>query len=123
MNINIKATGTSLTPAISDYINKKVGGIEKFLEDAEAARFDVEIGVTTRHHNAGEEQFRAEVNLHAGDLHLRAEESHEDLYAAIDLVKDELAREVLTKKRKRLHLLRRGGQKVKNMLKGFYDKF
>ena len=122
MRINIKATNTSLTPAISDYVNKKIGALEKFIENNDAARCDVEIEVTNKHHNAGQDLFRAEVNLHAGDLHLRAEASHADLYAAIDIVKDEITREVVSKKKKRLHAFRRGGQKIKNILKGFYQR-
>ncbi len=121
MRITTKATNTSLTPAISEYVQKKIGNVEKLIDGnlREAARADVEIELTTHHHKAGDALFRAEVSLHAGDLHLRAEEFHSDLYAALDLVKDELTQAIISKKDKRLSLLRRGGQKVKDMIKGF----
>lgn len=121
MRITTKATNTTLTPAILEYVEKKIGNVEKLIDEAhrEAARADVEIEVTTHHHKAGEAQFRAEVNLHAGEMHLRAEEFHADLYAAIDAVKDELTRNIVSRKGKQQSRLRRGGQRIKEMLKGF----
>ena len=120
LNIHIKASKTSLTPAISDYVEKKVGSLSRFIDNNEtASQAFVEIEKTTNHHHDDEGLFRAEVNLHVGKIHLRAEASHRDLYAAIDAVKDELHRELTTKKRKAVHMIRKGGQIIKNILKGF----
>lgn len=120
LHIQVKASNTFLTPAISDYIEKKIGSLAKFVnsEETESQAY-VEIGKTTKHHHDGEDLFRAEVNLHVGKVHLRAEASHQDLYAAIDAVKDELHRELTTRKRKTVHMIKRGGQIIKNILKGF----
>lgn len=120
LNIQVKASNTTLTPAISDYIEKKLGSLSKFISpDETGSQAFVEIGKTTNHHRDGEDLFCAEVSLNIGKIHIRAEASNHDLYAAIDAVKDELHRELATKKRKAVHMIRKGGQIIKNILKGF----
>jgi len=42
----------------------------------------------------------------------------EDMYAAIDKVKDELVHVLESEHKKHLTLFRRGGAKIKNMIKG-----
>ncbi len=51
------------------------------------------------------------------DLYASAEET--DLYKAIDMVRDEILREVRADKSKKISLVRRGGAKIKDMLRGF----
>jgi ribosomal subunit interface protein len=120
MNINIKTQNTSLTPAIGDYINKRMNSVGKFLMDKGAsANFFVQIAKTTEHHRAGNNLFSTEVNISAGEKHVRAEAFDADLYASIDKVRDELVRELTSQKDKKLTLLRRGGQRIKNLLRGF----
>lgn len=115
---NIKTNGVELTEAINSYVSEKLLMVEKLIGESVAIA-DVEVAKETRHHKSGE-LFRAEINLQIdGDL-LRATKTKDDLYAAIDLAKDELAQE-LRKRLKRKHsLFRRGGRVIKNMLKGFY---
>ncbi|MBI5728420.1 MAG: ribosome-associated translation inhibitor RaiA [Candidatus Magasanikbacteria bacterium] len=101
MQITIKATGINLTPAINDYVTAKIGGLEKYLKklDRGAVEAAVEVGRNTRHHNKGS-IFRAEINLKLPGRMLRAEESSDDLYAAIDLVHDEIKRQIISFKDK-----------------------
>ncbi len=121
MKINIKATGIELTPAISDYVNKKVSAIEKYLDkDTLDMVAQVEVGVTTHHHKAGN-IFKAEVHITGLGLDLYATREEEDLYAAIDLVKDEIVHNATQSKNKRVTLTRRGAEMVKNIMKGFTD--
>lgn len=123
MNINIKATGIELTPSISDYAHKKIGTLEKYLnEKTKDAVFRVDIGKTTNHHKAGD-IFRAEVNVSGGGLNLYAVEEAADLYAAIDLVEAELARELVHEKGRRAKLLRKGQQTIKDLMKGVRGRF
>lgn len=119
MKTNIKVTNITLTPAISDYIEKKVDMLEKFFEGEEVlAR--VEIGKTTKHHKSGD-VFKAEVHLIFGGYDHYAVAERDDLYAAIDEVKDEIARGVTSKKKKTMSLIRRGGGQIKNIIKGLRD--
>lgn len=88
MKIDIKGTNMELTQAIKDYVNEKIGGLEKYFDGILVARVDV--GLTSKHHQKGN-IFRAEVNLEVPQKHvLRAEAVREDLYMAINEVKQEL---------------------------------
>ena len=98
MQIDIKGTNLELTEAIKDYVNEKIGGLEKFFDQILEARVDV--GLTTKHHQKGN-IFRAEVNLEVPQKHIiRAEAEREDLYMAINEVKDELQRQIKKYKEK-----------------------
>lgn len=103
MQISIKATGIELTQAIGNYVNEKIGGLEKYLKrlDQGAVEARVEVGKTTRHHNKGD-IFRAEINLTLPGGVLRAEEENSDLYASIDLMHDEIKRQIVSFKDKRI---------------------
>jgi putative sigma-54 modulation protein len=117
MKINIKATGIELTPAISDYVHKKVSSLEKYLEKGSDVVAQVEVGKSTQHHKSGE-VFRAEVHLIGAGFDLYAASEQTDLYAAIDVVKDEISRNLTHQKGKRFALARRGGRMVKDMMRG-----
>lgn len=119
MNINIKATNIELTPAIYDYVEKKIGSISKYLQEgSEDIVAQVEVGKTTNHHKGGD-IFRAEVHISGSGLNMYAMSETEDLYASVDKVKDEISEELKRNKEKRSALSRRGGQMVKDMLRGF----
>jgi putative sigma-54 modulation protein len=118
MKINVKATGISLTPSISEYVEKKVQMLDKFFQNMDEVLINVEVGRTTRHHKSGD-IFRAEIQIILGGQNYYATAETPDLYASIDEVKDEIAYKLSGEKKKTLHLLRRGGAKIKNLLKGF----
>ena len=119
MNINIKTTTVSLTPAVSEYVEKRLRSIENFLHDDTTAQCDIELAKTTNHHKQGD-IFKAEVHITAKSTNIYASVEKEDLYAAIDIVKDEVVRKLKSSKDKRRSLIRRGGAQVKNILKGFW---
>ncbi len=118
MNINIKATNTSLTSAIEDYVGKKVAMLQKVIsqEDTSASIY-VEIGKTTEHHKSGD-VFFAEFNLHIAGKNFYARREAGDIYSAIDIVKDDLVDSIIAHKGKRETLFRRGSQSLKNMIRG-----
>ncbi len=117
--INVKTTNNSLTPSISEYIEKKLNTLEKFFGDEEVLAM-VEIGRTTRHHRSGD-IFRAEMHIIAPKLEHYAVSEKDDLYAAIDEVKDEVTYSLSSKKKKALRLIRRGGAQIKNLIKVVRD--
>lgn len=120
MKINFKATQFELTAEITNYCQEKLNSLEKLLSDDESAFVDVELGKTTEHHKQGE-IFRAEFNLHTAGKNFRAEAVAEDLYLAIDEVKNELLGEVKRYRKKQGAMLRRGGRAVKDFLRGVYN--
>lgn len=113
---HIKTTNIELTPSIREYAEKKVDALLKFVKDEVEALAEIEVGKTTHHHHKGD-VFKAEINLSFNDKQFRAEVVSDDLYKAIDRMKDEILREVKNAKEKKEHLLKRGKQKVKAFLK------
>ncbi len=116
MSITFKSTLIELTPALTDYTEKRLGTIKKFTEGE--PQISVEIGKTTLHHRNGD-VFRAEVNLTTAlGRQYRAVSEKSDLYEAIDDVRTEIIREIKAAKGKSQTLLRRGSLKIKSILKG-----
>jgi len=115
---NIKATNIELSDDIRDYVNKKIELLEKYIEvDDTSALCNVEVGKTNLHHRTGD-IFRAEINLRVSGHDYYAVSEKDVLNAALDDVKDEIARALASRKKKRENLVRRGGAKIKAILKG-----
>jgi putative sigma-54 modulation protein len=121
MKINLKATNMELTPAIHDYVYKRVTNLEKILKSIEEVGGEVmvnfEVAKSTNHHKAGE-IFHADclINIKGEEFYASADEV--DLYAAIDEIKETLYNEINKSKGRRQTLLHRGARSVKKMLKG-----
>lgn len=97
MTINIHAKEMDLTDAIRSYVEEKFTTLEKFTPNI--LMIDVTIGMDTTHHQKGN-IFSCSANVQIpGDL-LRVERNAEDLYKAIDKVKDHL-RETLAQRKER----------------------
>jgi len=77
---------------------------------------DVEVGKRSEHHQSGD-IYRAEVNITEDGKLFRAEATGESINAAIDKVRDEMEKQLRRHKKKKDSLLRRGGARVKGMLK------
>jgi ribosome hibernation promoting factor len=98
MTINIRATGCELTPALRQYVEEKIESLEKY--GTKMFQADVHIGKDTNHHNKGE-VFSCSVTLElVGDV-VKVERTSDDLYKAIDKVKDHL-RETLAQRKDRI---------------------
>jgi len=118
MKINLKATNIELTPAIQDYVDKKIGNLEKFLGSYNdpSVQVWVEVGMTSRHHQKGN-IFRAEIQFHLPYYKkgARAEAQAETLYAAIDGAHDEIKLEINKIRDKRKSLIKKGAKLFKNI--------
>lgn len=115
--ISIKTTGLESTPALVEFVNSKLSQLDRFLSAGQEALIEVEIGKTTTHHKQGE-VFRAEINLRLNGDFYRTEEVSEDLYAAIEIAKDELVNQIANRQDKKHTKQVRGGRKIKDFLKG-----
>jgi ribosomal subunit interface protein len=96
MKITIKATGLELTPSIKEFIEDKVGSVQKFLQrfdENNAVLANVEIGRPSTHHKKGEVYF-AEININVPKKVLRAKSENADIRVAINDAKDILKREI-----------------------------
>lgn len=119
MNTNIKSTNVALSTAITDYADKRFKKIAKLLDYDPSTQCDIELARTTAHHQKGE-IFKAEIHIVGAGKNLYAVSERADLYAAIDAVRDEITRGLKDQKEKRISFIRRGGAKVKAMLKGLW---
>jgi putative sigma-54 modulation protein len=116
MKTNIKATNITITPAIAEYIEKKLEAVTKYFKNLEEVVINIEVGKSTRHHKQGD-VFLAELHVINGGQDYYVQAHKEDLYAAIDEAKDDLIREMSSRRKRALRLVRRGGVRLKNMIK------
>ena len=92
MKINISGKNMDLTEAIKEYVEKKIGGLDKYYDKIEMA--DVSVGLTTTKQNKGK-IYVAECKLAVPGKDLYASKVEEkDLYKAIDKIKDYLLAEI-----------------------------
>jgi ribosomal subunit interface protein len=120
MKINEKGINMVITPEIKDFLYTKLAYLDKFINPADdSIMCDVELSMTTKHHRNGE-IFKAEINLFMNGRTMRAVSEKEDILSAIDIVKDEIVREITVNKDKRIGLIRRGGSKVKRIIKNIF---
>lgn len=101
MKINIKATKIKLTDAIKGYAQEKMDMLDKNLGSIPVTNCDMEVGLTSAHHNKGD-IYRAEVNLSVPGEMIRVEKTEKDLYKAIDKVKEHLSRSITKYKEKKI---------------------
>ena len=110
-----------LTEAIKDYVSKRVTNLEKLLANLEKekgeARVNFEVVKTTNHHKTGE-IFQADCMISIDGKKFYGKSDHEDLYSAIDEVKEKLFNEIQKNKDRRQTLFKRGAMSIKKMLKG-----
>jgi len=113
LKIDVKTTGIEMTDGIAAAIRQKIGSLDKFLAHVGTPReARVEVGRTTEHHRKGE-VFRVETNLRIPGKVLRAVAVSYRLYDAIDLVKDELKREITKAVRSKVDAARAGVREAK----------
>ena len=103
MNYNVRGENIEVTPALREYVEKKLGKLERYFDDTPNADVNVNLKVYN------DKESKIEVTIPMPQLVLRAEESHEDMYAAIDLVTDKLERQIRKHKTKVNRKLREQG--------------
>lgn len=94
MNYNIRGENIEVTPAIRDYVEKKIAKLERYFTEKPAAQVNVNLKTYT------DKKAKVEVTIPMPNLVLRAEEIHEDMYAGIDLITDKLERQIRKHKTK-----------------------
>ncbi len=105
MNINIKATNTTLTPAIRQTIEDKIQVLDKFVKAEHKIR--VELEVLKKHHKGL--VHRAEIDIQPGGYY--ADSLGVDFYAALDLVLPKIREQLAKKKDKEVSMRRRAARK------------
>ena len=93
MEIVIRGDKIKVTQAINDYLRDKLSKLEKYIEDYDNVRATVVVKVKNH-------EQKVEVTIPLKKFILRAEESKEELYAAIDVVVDKIERQIRKNKTK-----------------------
>lgn len=105
MKVTIKATNLELTTEIKEAIEEKIGTLDRFIPNINMPlEAVVEVGRETRHHKKGKIYY-AEVNIRMPGKVLRSEAKEENIFKAINTVKDEL--QLLLKKYKKRQIGRK----------------
>jgi putative sigma-54 modulation protein len=93
MKYNIRGGNIDVTEALRDYVQKRVGRLEKYFEAPPASDVHVTLSVVKDKQNV-------EVTIPLTGVLLRAEEKGNDMYASIDLVTEKLERQIRKHKTK-----------------------
>jgi putative sigma-54 modulation protein len=96
MNLTISGHHLEVTPALREYVLTKLDRVTRHFDQV----VDVAVLLSVEKQKEKERRQRAEVTLHAKGKEIFVEQTHEDLYAAIDQLMDKLDRQVLRHKDK-----------------------
>lgn len=88
INFEIHGDNLTITDAIRNYIEEKIGKLERYFTNVPNATAHVKVKT---YQNSST---KIEVTIPLKNVTLRAEERHDDLYAGIDLINNKLERQV-----------------------------
>lgn len=113
--ITIKVTNTKIADDLKNVLEQKLRSLEKFVGNETDVKCDVEFEKVAPHEKGP--IYRIDVNfLVAGVLH-RAEATKESFEEAIDEVRDQLDKELRRRNKKHNTLLKKGGRRLKEMVR------
>lgn len=93
MKFSIRGERIEVTEALREYVEKKIGRLERYFEAPPTSEVNVTLSVIREKQNV-------EVTIPLLGVLLRAEEKSDDMYASIDLVVDKLERQIRKHKTK-----------------------
>lgn len=105
MEFELSAKDVELNDHVRDYVERKVGRLDRFLSDTVSTRVELRHGAK----RTMGEVYTTQITIFADRSVLRAEEMHPDLFASIDLASDKIMRQVERMKGKRLKRWHSGG--------------
>ena len=112
MDIIIRGSKLEITESMEAYAKEKLSKLERYLDESEQAKATVLVKIRGHLH-------KVEVTIPLRSLILRAEESQEDFYAAIDVVIDKLERQI-RKNKTRIQASKR--KEVKDFAYGYIEE-
>lgn len=118
MKINIKTTNIELVPQLRQYIEEKIGELDKFIQHIDGCvEAWVEVGKPSFRHRKREDAFYVETNIRLPGQGVRSEAKGSDLYLTINQVKDELQRLLKKYEGIREAKLKRGARTFKKIMR------
>jgi ribosomal subunit interface protein len=114
-HITFKHNNSDAKRSIDDFASQKLSVLEKYIGDETDVICEVEFEKAASQNSGA--ICRVEVNLWVGGVLYRAESTQITYEAAVDIVKDELDREMRKANSKRSSLMRKGGRMIKEMIR------
>ncbi len=85
MIISVRGKNIQVTPALKEYVEKRIGKLGRFFESQQEAQVTLSVQ---------KDSHRVEVTMPLNGYVLRGEEETADMYASVDMVLDKLERQV-----------------------------
>ena len=90
MDLIIHGRNVDVTDWIEEYVDKKVGRLERYLPTVNEARVELTHNTT----RAAADRYTSQITIWSNGQILRAEESTSDIFASIDASADKMARQI-----------------------------
>ncbi len=103
MEMIIHGRNVDVTDRLEEYVDKKVGKMERYLPSANEARVEL----AHNESRAAADRYTAQITIWSNGQILRAEESTNDIFASIDASADKMYRQIRRFKGRRYHTKRR----------------
>jgi len=108
MQVTIRGRNVEITPRLQEYVEKKVGKLDRYLPTISEAHMELAIENTR---DTNDRQI-AQLTVRSKGAILRAEERNHDIYAAIDAVMDKMYRRIGRYKGKHQDRSRPGAEEI-----------
>lgn len=113
--IQFKATQVTVADSLKVLVTQKLQSLDRYVGNESDVRCEVEFERVAPHQNGA--IFRIEANVWLAGTLYRAEATEESFEKAVDVVRGELDRELRRARTKHDSLVKKGGRKLKDMLR------
>jgi putative sigma-54 modulation protein len=90
MNMVVRGRNINITPRLEEYVDKKVGKLDRYLPTIDEARMELAVEET----RSAQHSQIAQLTVRSRGHILRAEERAQDIFAAIDAVAEKMQRQI-----------------------------
>ncbi len=98
VNVDIRSNGFEVRDRLFDYVNKKAGKLDRYINDLDEVRVELTYAKSAK---MTTDRFVAQITLLGKKIMLRSEERADDIYPAFDAAMDKIQRRIERFKGKR----------------------
>jgi putative sigma-54 modulation protein len=118
MDLNIKGKNIEVTDRLHDYVDKKIGRLDRYLPTISEVWVELSVEGT----KAAQDRQVCQVTVRSNGTILRAEERSDDMFSSIDSVLDKMYRQIARYKGKRQNRWRAAGVTIEPLPEGFEEE-
>lgn len=96
MRLIIKSKNMDVSESVREYVHKKIGALDRYVPYIDKARVELSL----QQSRSNQDRLVVQVTMYGKGTILRAEEKSSDIFAAIDVVRDKLQRQIKRYKEK-----------------------